>query len=114
VKRDARSPEHYRADVRGVPSQILESIREILFEVEPALEEGIAYGMLDYPGLANLAAQKNYVSLYVLSSVLARHKRAFPGLDAGKSCLRFKRLEQVDRPALRALLEDVRKTRQAG
>ena len=69
--------------------------------------------MLDYPGIANLAAQKNYVSLYVAPAVLTRWKKAFPGTDAGKSCLRFRKLEQVDREALTGLIQDVREYRAA-
>ena len=63
--------------------------------------------MLDYPGLANLAAQKHYVALYVAASVLARHKAAFAGLSSGKSCLRFKKLSDFDALAVRKLLADV-------
>ena len=114
MKRDARSPETYRADVSGEPSQLLEAIRALLFEVDPEVEEGIAHGMLDYPALANLAAQKHYVSLYVAPAVLARHRDAFPGLSSGKSCLRFRRVAQLDRAALRALLRDVHRTCQRG
>ena len=113
MQRDASSPAAYRSDVVGVHKQILEAIRDVILEVDPDAKarERIEYGMLDYPGLANLAAQKGYVSLYVAPAVLTRHKPSFPGLDAGKSCLRFKRLEQVDPQALRALLRDVRKYR---
>ena len=42
---------------------------------------------------------------YVAPEVLARHRDAFPGVDAGKSCLRFKRVEDAPASSLRALLE---------
>ena len=76
-------------------------------EVLTRTEEGIEHGMLDYPGVANLAAQKHYVALYVAPTVLAQHREAFAGIDAGKSCLRFKRSEQLDSAALRKLLDAV-------
>ena len=111
MKRDASSPAAYRADVRGAQSELLEALREAIFDAVPDVEEGIEHGMLDYPGLANLAAQKNHVALYVAPAVLAKHAERFAGVDCGKSCLRFKRLEQFDADAVRALLRDVRSYR---
>jgi hypothetical protein len=67
--------------------------------------------MLDYPGLANLGAQKHYVSLYVMPIVLARRRKAFSGVDAGTSCLRYRRRDQLDPSAIRKLLRDVVKQR---
>lgn len=111
MKRDDRSPAAYRRSVTGAQAELLEAIRAVVREAAPDVEEGIRYGMLDYPGLANLAAQKRYVSLYVMPAVLDRHAKAFAGVDRGKSCLRFARIDQVDAPALRALLADVRAAR---
>ncbi len=112
MRRDASSPEAYRAAVEGPQRELLEAIRELCLEV-PGVEEGIGHGMLDYPGLANLAAQKHTVALYVAPAVLAKRRGDFAGVDMGKSCLRFRRLEQVDREALRRLLRDVRAFRRS-
>jgi hypothetical protein len=79
--------------------------------VAPDIQETIGHGMSDYPGLANLAAQKHHVSVYVMPEVLDRHRSHFPVVDCGRSRLRFTKPEQLDRDALRALLEDVRDTR---
>jgi hypothetical protein len=107
MRRDASSPEAYRADVVGEQSEFLEAIRSIILEVAPDVREAIGHGMLDYPGLANLAAQKDFVALYVAATVLTRRKGDFPGVSAGKSCLRFRRLAQLDREALARLLREV-------
>ena len=107
MKRNSQSPEAYRDDVPGEQRELLEAIRAEILQVAPDISEGIEYGMLDYPGLANLAAQKHYVALYVASSVLSRHKAAFTGLSSGKSCLRFKKLRDFDALAVRKLLADV-------
>ena len=111
MKRDSSSPQAYRNDVDGKQRHLLERLRELIFEACPDVEEGIEYGMLDYPGLANMAAQKNYVSLYVLPSVLAQFKDEFKRVNSGKSCLRFRSLEQVDPDAVRRLLRAVRKAK---
>jgi hypothetical protein len=113
MRRDDRSPDAYRALVGGVQRELLDAVREVILEVVPDVEEGIGHGMLDYPGLANLAAQKHHVSLYLMPDVLERHRSAFPGTSCGRSCLRFTKSEQLDRDALRALLADVWETRRA-
>lgn len=78
MRRDDRSPEAYRDSVFGVQREMLEVVREVILEIAPDVEEGIGHGMLDFPGLANLAAQKHHVSLYVIPAVLDRHRAAFP------------------------------------
>ena len=113
MKREAATPEAYRASLDEKDRALVDHVREAILDVVPSVEEGVRYGMLDYPGLANLAAQKRYVALYVPPAVLARHAAAFPGVDRGKSCLRFVRIAQADPAALRALLEDVRAHRAA-
>jgi hypothetical protein len=111
MKRDASSPAAYRRAVSGEQRELLEAIRSAIFSVDSDISEHIEYGMLDYPGLANLAAQKNYVSLYVLPGVLEKHRESFPGVSAGKSCLRFRRLDQLNEAALLKLLRAVRRER---
>jgi uncharacterized protein YdhG (YjbR/CyaY superfamily) len=107
MRRDDSSPQAYRNDVDGERREMLEAIRGVIFEVKPDTDEIIEYGMLGYPGVANLAAQKHYVALYVKPAVLAEHREHFPGADCGKSCLRFRRLQQIEKEPLRALLRDV-------
>ncbi len=111
MKRDSSSPAAYVRSVESPQKKILETVRRVIRAKHPKVREGIRYGMLDYPGLANLAAQKNYVALYVAPEVLEQHKGAFPGVSAGKSCLRFKKPEEVDEAALEKLLRDVAKHR---
>ena len=113
MTRDASSPGAYLADLDEPEKGLLETIRRTIRDEAPDLEEGIRHGMLDYPGLASLAAQKGYVALYVSPAVLDRHRDNFPDVSAGKSCLRFKKPAQVDRVALRRLLRDVRTFRAA-
>lgn len=113
MKRDVETPEQYLEAVPEKQRPIVERIREAIRAAAPGVRESIRYGMLDYPGFANLAAQKHYVALYVAPPVLEVHEQNFPGVDAGKSCLRFRRLEQVDDAALEALLSDLRRHRTA-
>ncbi len=113
MKRDANTPADYVAAVPERQRALLETVRAAILRAAPDVTEGLRYGMLDYPGLANLAAQKAYVALYVMPSVLAEFKSRFPGVSCGKSCLRFTRAEQVDEGVLLDLLRAVRSARRA-
>jgi hypothetical protein len=95
-------------------------VREVILKNLPAgYEEGIQYGMIGYYiplsrypktynnqplGLAALASQKNYMSLYLINiysdaetlqwfkdTCIKNGKK----LDMGKSCIRFKRLDDL-------------------
>lgn len=114
MRRNDSSPVAYRNDVAGEQREMLETIRNAILSVAPDTEEIIEHGMLGYPGLANLAAQKHYVALYVMPAVLAKHRDNLVGVDCGKSCLRFRSLEQIDSERLRALLCDVLDARRNG
>ena len=113
MSRDVGSPEAYRASLGGSERELLEEIRKVILAEAPDLPETIRHGMLEYSGLASLAAQKGYVALYVAPPVLARHRGDFPGVSSGKSCLRFASLAQLDRVSLRRLLRAVRRYRLA-
>lgn len=113
MKRSANSPAAYVAQLEGDHREMVERIRAVIADVAPDVTETLDRGMLDYPGLANVAAQKHYVALYVAAAPLAAHKDRFPGTSCGKCCLRFKRPQQVDETALADLLRAVRSDRRA-
>ena len=113
MKREAETPKAYLDQLEGEQLEIVKALRAAIRRAIPKFDEGLRYGMLDYPGLANVGAQKRYVALYVAPAVLKKHRKAFPGVDAGKSCLRFTKRAQADPDALDALLEEVWALRQA-
>lgn len=113
----------------------ISAIREVIHKnLNPGFEEGMLYGMIGYYvphslypsgyhcdpkqplSFACLASQKNYMSLYMLScdasgdeeSWLRRQfAKAGKKLDMGKSCIRFKKLEDLP---LEVVAEAVRRT----
>jgi hypothetical protein len=120
MRSQAQSPEEYIASLPEDRRQAVSAIREvILANLPPGYEEGMAFGMIGYfvpletfpdtyngqpLGLAALASQKNYISLY-LNSVYGdrdterwfRDRYAASGkeLNMGKSCVRFRSLDEV-------------------
>ncbi len=114
MRRDDSSPSAYRADVVGKQRELLDAIRAEILALAPQIEEQMAYGMLNYPGIGCLAAQKHHVSLYVSPDVLDSFRDRFVGVNCGKSCVRFRKREQLDRDVLRRLLRAVLRTQAMG
>ena len=83
---------------------MIDTLRSLISQVAPGVEETIAYGLLGYPGLASLAAQKGYVALYLDPEVVSRFDGLLVQVDHGRSCLRFRRSEQIPVDAVRAML----------
>ena len=110
MKRDDSTPAAYIDSVDEPQKTLLLAVRELILEVAPGAEEGIEYGMLGFGDVANLAAQKNYLSLYLPPAALAPFQKRHPSANCGKCCLRFgslAALEALGRDEVRKLLESV-------
>jgi hypothetical protein len=120
VKSDAATVEAYLAELPEDRRPAIEAVREAVVENLPeGYEEGMLYGMIGWYvplerfgdtyngqplGLAGLASQKGHVALYLnnvygdpATDAWFRNRWAATGkkLDMGKSCVRFRRLEDV-------------------
>lgn len=120
----AASPEEYLAELPPEREAVLRKLRAaILAQLDSGYEECMNYGMIGYvvphsiypagyhcnPKLPvpymNIASQKNYIAVYhsgVYSDekVLAWFTSEYPKhcsakLDMGKSCIRFKKLDDI-------------------
>ena len=120
VTSDARTPDEYIAALPDDRREAVSAVRDVVRDNLPAgFEEGMLYGMIGwyiplerFPntyngqplGLAALASQKNYMSLY-LNSVYGdpqteswfkdRYEASGKRLNMGKSCVRFRRIEDL-------------------
>jgi len=120
VTSDARTPDEYIAALPDDRREAVSAVRDVVRDNLPAgFEEGMVAGMIGwyiplerFPntyngqplGLAALASQKNYMSLY-LNSVYGdprtaawfkdRYAASGKRLNMGKSCVRFRRLEDL-------------------
>ena len=115
--------QEYLAKLPEDRREALEAVRQtILKNLDAGFEEGIQYGMIGYyvphevyPDgyhtdpkqplpFASLASQKNHMSIYLFciytsddaeQRFVEEWKKTGKKLDMGKSCVRFKRLEDV-------------------
>lgn len=120
MKSAAQSPDEYIAALPEGRREAVSAVREVILRnLPPGYEEGMSHGMIAYYvplerfgdtyngeplGLAGVASQKQYVSVYLLSVYgdpaterWFRERWAASGkkLNMGKSCVRFRRLEDV-------------------
>ncbi|WP_031495073.1 DUF1801 domain-containing protein [Bryobacter aggregatus] len=120
----AKTVAEYLESLTPERREAISAVRDLILEnIDPAFEEGMSYGMIGYwvphrlypagyhcnPSqplpFANLASQKNYMSLYLMSLYLGEDPEWFERewaksgkkkLDRGKCCLRFKKLADLD------------------
>lgn len=85
-------------------------VRELIREVAPGAVETMRYRMptYEYKGgiLCAFASQKHYMSLYVDMNLVEKYRAELAGLSVGKSCIRFRKLEDLPMDAVRAILEE--------
>lgn len=77
----------------------LRRLRQTIREAAPEATEDLRYGMPHYElngQLCAFASQKRYMSFYMFTAgELLRPLREQTGLDIGKGCVRFKRLDEL-------------------
>lgn len=88
----------------------LQKIRTLLKKVAPLAREEFNYGMLFYPlrgPLFALASQKHFMALYITDhDLVSRYKPQLGKVSLGKSCIRFKKIQDLNMAAVQALLEE--------
>jgi len=112
--------------IKATPAQRRDTILQLhnfIRKTVPKLKAHFAYNMLGYgsfpyknykkdliswPTIA-LANQKNYVSLYICSIdagqyVAEKYKKELGKVSVGRSCIRFKKLEDLNLPVLKKVL----------
>ena len=120
MRSDAATVEAYLAELPADRRQALEEVRRVVLEHLPeGFEEVVQYGMISYVvplerhprtyngqplAVASLANQKRHMALYLMGVygedgaadwLRARWATTGKPLDLGKSCLRFKRLDDL-------------------
>ncbi len=124
MKIEANSPEHYLEQIPDDRKQAMKKLRQTILDNLPrGFHEEMSYGMIGYvvphsiypagyhcdPKLPlpfmNIASQKNFIAFYHMGiyankDILEWFTNEYPKhskqkLDMGKSCIRFKKLDQI-------------------
>lgn len=120
----AKSVEAYLSAIPKDRKDLILFLHGFIQKSVPKLKPHFAYNMLGYgsfpylnykkepiqwPVIA-LANQKNYISLYVCALdhgiyIAEKHKKELGKVSVGKSCIRFKKLEDLNLPGLKKVLQ---------
>jgi len=120
VKSSASTPDAYLAELSPGRREAIAEVRKVILDSLPkGYEEAMQYGMISYHiplerypdtynkrpfAVAALASQKNYTSLYLLGVCYnpeteqwfkERFADSGKNLDMGKSCVRFRKLDDL-------------------
>lgn len=125
----AHSVESYLASVPKERKEVILFLHNFIQKAAPKLEPHFAYNMLGYGSfpylnykkekiqwpIIALANQKNYVSMYVCAVdkgvyIAEKYKNDLGKVNVGKSCIRFKKLEDVNLLTLKKVLQFAVKT----
>lgn len=112
VQSKAADVETWLAEADPKREPVLRAVRDLAVKHLGAGAERMAYGMPAYQRpeddapLFAFNSQKQYISLYVSTRVRPHYEAELEGLDAGKSCIRFRKPEQVDLSLLDRMLAD--------
>jgi hypothetical protein len=117
----AALPEPRRTEITRIDA----FIRATVPDLAPCLTAGmLGYGPFHYryasgregdTAKIGLSSRAQYIALYACAAdargyVAERYAARLPAADIGKSCVRFKRLDDLDRAALRDLLLETART----
>lgn len=121
---NAKTPAEYLAAIDEPRRSDVVALHDLIVKTVPQLKPFILVGMIGYGqyrykspsgregdwSVLALASQKNYISLYVMcvedGKYLAEsYKEKLPKASIGKSCIRFKKLADVDLAVIKELLQ---------
>lgn len=121
---DAKTVEGYIDSVPVERKELIKFLHEFIQKSTPGLKPHFATNMLGYGSfpyrnykheaiewpVVALANQKNYVSIYVCSILdggylAEKYAMELGKVSVGKSCIRFKKLEDINLPTLKKVLE---------
>lgn len=120
----ANTVDEYIAMLTDERKEMILAIDRLIRETVPGLQRHFVYNMIgygtfpyknykkeiiDWPIIA-LASQKNYISVYVCALedgeyAAEKYKSELGKVSVGKSCIRFKRLDDLNMVTLRKVLE---------
>ncbi len=95
----------------------LAKLKSLVFGVIPDAVETVKYRMPTYEYgdgvLCAFASQKHYMSLYMDTGIVEKHREELSGLSIGKSCIRFRKMDQLPVDVIKRMLEETVQMRRA-
>lgn len=113
----AKTVDGYLDEIPAERRRALMELRKLILSIAPKARETMLYGMpaylLDEPFCA-FASQKHYMALYCCDDLVDQYRSRLGKLDCGKSCIRFRKIEDLPMDVISSLLEELAKLRTKG
>lgn len=113
----ATTPRAYLDELPEDRRKAIAKLRTLIRQTAPDAVEGMEYGMIVYTMgtlLFGLASQKQYVALYADTEVVDAHRHRLGKLNCGKSCIRFRSLDELPLDAVTDILTESYQRRMSG
>ena len=124
----AVNPDDYMSKIDEPRRSEIQKLHDLIQKTVPKLEPFMISGMIGYGKFhyksksgrqgdwctVALASQKNYISVYICSLkdgqyIAEKYKDQLPKANIGKSCIRFKKTEDIDIDVLTTILREAEK-----
>lgn len=124
----AKTPDEYISLLEEPRKSEIQTVHKLIRKTVPDLKPFIISGMIGYGAyryksasgregewaVIALASQKNYISLYVCSVkdghyLTEEYKALLPKTSIGKSCIRFKKVADIDIKVVEKMLKEAEK-----
>ena len=128
VNSKAKNPKEYINSLAEPRKTEIYILHKLITSTAPELKSHIRSGMLGYGQyyyryasgrqgtwfVVGLASQKNYISVYICITdkkkyLAEKYKKDLPKASIGKSCIRFKKLSDIDLKVLKKLVDQASK-----
>lgn len=105
----ATTIEQYLRGLSDKDRTVIEALDQLVRTAAPDAIASMNYGMPTYQiegRMLSLNAQKNYYSFYADPAIVKRYGTELGKLDVGKSCIRFRKIEDVSLSTLTKIVAD--------
>jgi uncharacterized protein YdhG (YjbR/CyaY superfamily) len=109
MTRRSREVDAYLAGLPAGRKQALDTLRALILERAPQATESMRYRMPTYDDgrvICAMASQKHYMSLYLDTEMVEKYSAALAHLNVGKSCVRFRKLEDLPLNVICQILDE--------
>lgn len=111
------SVDDYLRNLEPARKTALGRVRQLVLDTVPGITETMKYRMPTYElneVVCAFASQKNYMSLYMDTGLVEQHKEALQHLNCGKSCIRFRRLDELPLETIKQILKETVQQQETG
>jgi len=109
MKYDVSTIDEYLDVIPFERNEIVLKLIAITKEYFPELEGNIQYNMPTFEPVCSIASQKHHISCYIHRvDLVEKYRNELGKLKVGKSCIRFKKMEQLPETTIRKILEDIK------